>query len=336
MESIAQSWKRIETWLQTFAPTCAASLHPGATPEEIAEAETQLGLALPEDIKAFYRMHNGAAVSHKFSGTSVAAFCPLKDMGGYWQWYQNLAKDDPEWSQHSPIWLRESHIYPFQPAQPVTWHPAWLPFTSTIDRDHLCFDLAPLPAGHVGQILDRCHEVGPFYVPFTGLGQFLSTYAEQLESGICVVEQPLFHPRPDWRYNEGQVPFQYIKERHAAFQQPSPAKPALLQAISLGWNLYDEDNGSIPADEELFEGSPSAFDQAVDACASIYRRILQMEEATQDDRFFAYYGLASLCLEMEECDTDLVFLEKWEAEASNMRLTHWARYEVALWKREFL
>jgi hypothetical protein len=262
----------------------------------------------------------------------------LKDIVGYWQWYQDLAKDDPGGAHYPPIWVRESHIYPFQPVQPVIWHPAWLPFTSTIERDHLCFDLAPLPGGYIGQILDRSHEVGPFYVPFTSFEQFLSTYADQLEAGISVVERPLLHPRKEWQHNQGQVPFQYIKERLAAFQQPSPAKLALLRAISLGWNLYYEDDGSIPAYKKHFGGSPSVFEQAVDTCATIYRGILQMEEATQDDRFFAYYGLASLYLEMEgrESDTDLAFLEKWEAEASNMPSTHWVHYEVALRNRGFL
>jgi cell wall assembly regulator SMI1 len=341
MTSIAQSWRRIEIWLQTFAPMCAALLHPGATPEEIAETETRLGQALPEDIKASYQIHNGAAVSDKFKDTSVARFCPLKDMIGYWQWHQDLAKESPEWVQRQPIWVRESHIYPFQPAQPVSWHPAWLPLTGTVERDLLCVDLAPLPGGHVGQILDRCHEVGPFYVPFTSFEEFLSTYADLLEAGISVVEQPLLHPRQDWRTNNGRMPFHYLKERHAAFQHPSPAKPALLRALRSGWYLYYENDGSTPTYEKLFGGTPSVFEQAVDACISLYRTILQMDEATQDDRFFAYYGLASLYLEREEFtyqfdDSDPVFLEEWEAEASNMPSTHWVHYEVALWKRGLL
>jgi cell wall assembly regulator SMI1 len=36
MNSIAESWKRIDTWLQTFAPARATELHPGVTPEELA------------------------------------------------------------------------------------------------------------------------------------------------------------------------------------------------------------------------------------------------------------------------------------------------------------
>lgn len=340
MGTIAESWRRIETWLQTFAPMCTTHLHSGATPEEIAEAETRLGLTLPEDIKACYRIHNGAAVSGKFASTSVAQFCPLRNMVGHWEWLQDLAKSDPRWAQCPPIWVRENSIYPFQPAQPVTWHPAWLPFTSNVEGDHLCFDLAPLPGGHIGQILDLSHEVGPFSVPFTGIGEFLATFADQLEAGISVIEQPLLHPRKEWQANEGRMPFHSLKERHAAFQHPSPAKPALLRAIRSGWNLYYEDDGSTLAYEKHFEDPPDVFEQAVDACIAIYQTILLMDEATQDDRFFAYYGLASLYLEKGypylPNDPDLAFLEEWETEASNMPSTHWVHYEVALWKREFL
>jgi cell wall assembly regulator SMI1 len=60
MDTISQSWQRIDTWLLAFAPAYAAYLFPGVTAEALEEAEAKLGLTLPADFKASYRIHNGA------------------------------------------------------------------------------------------------------------------------------------------------------------------------------------------------------------------------------------------------------------------------------------
>src|SRR5262249_32244088 len=52
-------WDRIHTWLRQHAPDLEADLYPGASEEDLAEAERALGLTLPEDVKAAYRIHNG-------------------------------------------------------------------------------------------------------------------------------------------------------------------------------------------------------------------------------------------------------------------------------------
>ena len=56
METI---WNRIETWLVANAPEILNNLQPGATDEAIKQAEIFLGIELPEDVKASYRLHNG-------------------------------------------------------------------------------------------------------------------------------------------------------------------------------------------------------------------------------------------------------------------------------------
>jgi len=322
MDMIALAWRRIDTWFETFAPADAKAFLPGAVPSEIEAAETRLGLTLPEDVKASYRIHNGASSEGLLMGRE--RFCTLEQMVGWWEMMRDVSRQDPAWAQRPPIWVRES-INPSQPVQPTSWHLAWLPFTSNIARDHWCFDLAPLSGGHIGQILEWDHDMGPFHVLFTSFEELLSTYADQLEAGLYVQHGPPLNQLRE---------LTHLKERHVAFQQSTPAKPLLQQAISLAWNFRFEDDASITSYDMIFEGDPSAYGKAFDACTTIYQKVLQMHEATLDDRFFAYYGLISLYMQQKGMldNPDLSLFEEWEAEASNMPPAHWVHEEVAFWK----
>jgi cell wall assembly regulator SMI1 len=59
MTTITESWNAIDTWLRGHAPTTAAMLAPGAEPEEIAAAETTLGLTFNPELVESLRQHNG-------------------------------------------------------------------------------------------------------------------------------------------------------------------------------------------------------------------------------------------------------------------------------------
>ena len=52
-------WARIENWLSTNAPEMIDELLPGASDQEIYQAEKSLGIQFPKDVKESYRIHNG-------------------------------------------------------------------------------------------------------------------------------------------------------------------------------------------------------------------------------------------------------------------------------------
>ena len=52
-------WARLETWLHANAPTLVETLQPGATEEQITQAEAFLSVHFPDGFKASYRIHNG-------------------------------------------------------------------------------------------------------------------------------------------------------------------------------------------------------------------------------------------------------------------------------------
>ena len=53
-------WDRIEAWLKINAPEMMNHLLPGVTEQDIRKAEAIFDLALPEEVKASYRIHNGS------------------------------------------------------------------------------------------------------------------------------------------------------------------------------------------------------------------------------------------------------------------------------------
>ena len=57
MDSIERLWKRIEAWLASHAPAVLNKLQPGASAQAIRQAEQALGMALPEEVRASYRIH---------------------------------------------------------------------------------------------------------------------------------------------------------------------------------------------------------------------------------------------------------------------------------------
>lgn len=116
--SVAQSWRRIESWLQKHAPETFASLRPPATTGAIAAIEEQLavfadlGIALPDDVAESLRIHDGCLnVPGSFD---VARSYRLLDARGIVGLRHSLGKicdeispdgtdpNDPWWS---PTWL---------------------------------------------------------------------------------------------------------------------------------------------------------------------------------------------------------------------------------------
>ncbi|WP_143020456.1 hypothetical protein [Sinosporangium album] len=80
--AVNRQWTRIEGWLRTNAPRSYASLRPPAKARTLAVAEAQMGLRLPDDLRASLLRHNGSAGPAAFglgtagSGTGTPARTP--------------------------------------------------------------------------------------------------------------------------------------------------------------------------------------------------------------------------------------------------------------------
>lgn len=170
--TIQASWNRIETWLKQYAPEEFSSLEPGATDQDIQQAETALGITLPEEVRASYHLHNGGA--------------HIADPGSHFLWELQCLEDIvDDWNTSRKI----DHgllvpILPEDQVQPRQWDLHWIPLLSDPGFGCLCLDLAPGPAGQGGQIVEVIWEnPDPRPVIAASFQELLHLYAEQLEAG---------------------------------------------------------------------------------------------------------------------------------------------------------
>ena len=182
--SISESWTRIVAWLRTNAPGQLEHFQPPATDEELEAAASNLGLQLPEDIKEFYRIVNGADPESDSTGIFPPpdrwdmAFGPL-----------TLETVVQEWEMQKE--LLESGDYEglnAEPSQGVAkdwWNLGWIPFADNGGGDFYCIDMAPTDAGTSGQVISHSHESGERKLLATSLGEYLKTLADALEADEC-------------------------------------------------------------------------------------------------------------------------------------------------------
>src|ERR1051326_1121314 len=100
MAAMQEIWKRIEAGFETIqASALWEQFQPGATDAAIQEAEAVLGITLPEEVRASYRIHQG---SHRYGLIGVDEILyelySLAEMVDVWQ--QEVSRDlPPDWMQ---------------------------------------------------------------------------------------------------------------------------------------------------------------------------------------------------------------------------------------------
>ena len=174
MQTIEEIWERIEIWLKRYAPNILSGFQPGATDEELEHAEAVLGVELPEDLKAWYRLHNGSNGRFFLDGWYLLN---VKNLVASWQMGQDLSGGE------------DLEVPPAGPIRRVSWHPRWVPFMSDGSGDYLCLDLAPGPGGQVGQVI--CQPKGDrAWGPFApNLSWYLAFFVTELEEGEYGLDQ---------------------------------------------------------------------------------------------------------------------------------------------------
>ncbi|MFF3350532.1 SMI1/KNR4 family protein [Streptomyces sp. NPDC002779] len=126
----------------------------GVTEEEIAAAETRLGVSLPDELKVLYRVTR-VDWDNDFEAAdraSDAVGCELSEL-------EHLCAIDP--AVRHPGWdLGATHAVNTEPdaaVQGLAGSPGWIDFGSN-GGDAFAVDLTPGPAGHFGQVILVDHE----------------------------------------------------------------------------------------------------------------------------------------------------------------------------------
>jgi cell wall assembly regulator SMI1 len=169
-------WDRIHVWLAANAPVVLASLRPGATEQQIRAAERAMGVTLPDDVRAAYRIHDGNANASFLYGRYWNS---LQEMVDYWRFMKGLLDDGR--------FARSDALVPGEETRSDYWHPAWIPLALDETSSFMALDLAPSPDGDVGQILYWWRDMdSPRHVAAHSFTAWLDDFIDELEEGEWV------------------------------------------------------------------------------------------------------------------------------------------------------
>ncbi|MFJ3728598.1 SMI1/KNR4 family protein [Streptomyces sp. NPDC090045] len=129
----------------------------GATEEEIAAAETRLGVTLSDELKVLYRVTQVYGDDDEFDFEEAerageAVGCELSGLGHLYS--VDAAVRHPGWDHGA---TRTVGIAPDVAVQGLAGSPGWIGFGSN-GGDEFAVDLTPGPAGYFGQVILVDHE----------------------------------------------------------------------------------------------------------------------------------------------------------------------------------
>ena len=148
--SVTERWQTIEEWMARNAREALASLRPPASPQDIAAAESRLGVALPDDYRELLARHDG----QEDLGPMVAycALLPVAELFEKRQWVASLIDG---------------------------WKPTWIPI-GHFQRSYMVLDVAPAAAGQIFV----CHVDDDGKMPIAnGCADLLARYFRELQDG---------------------------------------------------------------------------------------------------------------------------------------------------------
>ncbi|MDY8025145.1 SMI1/KNR4 family protein [Paenibacillus polymyxa] len=144
------------------------NLQVGARDEDFQILESTLGIKLPEEMKNFYRVHNGqdwkVGVSSFVRNLTLS---PIAQIIDNWKFIQEeFDPDDLELDADNEI-------------SPCLWNPKWVPIAENGSGDYLCLDTDPSEGGVVGQVLYFWHDWGNRSVEGNNLYEFIEICLEE-------------------------------------------------------------------------------------------------------------------------------------------------------------
>jgi cell wall assembly regulator SMI1 len=198
--AVADSWKRIEAWLDAHLPPYKHTLRPGLSKKDLAKFEKAVGMPLPEDVRQSLRIHDGQChlpddvFDALFDETPEKAppsligvifgeeLLDLESALREWRRWAKVGEenwDEMEWSQTSTPEGAVQRCYTTR---------GWIPLGALTHSDYFGVDLNPGPNGVVGQVVNFGRDEENKYVLATSWAQFLSDVADELEAGNFAVD----------------------------------------------------------------------------------------------------------------------------------------------------
>jgi cell wall assembly regulator SMI1 len=175
---ISSIWCQIQAWLDEnwFEET---ALPPGANEKQIEAIEKTVGLKLPNDLKEFYRLHDGTGKITLMAFDPWRITYPVLSLSGIAAQWKTIQKALKAGAFDSADFANK----PNGPIAKVWFHPAWIPVVDNQNGDYLFVDLAPGKGGLRGQVIDFFRHSGATNVLTNSFADLLLTVAKQLRAG---------------------------------------------------------------------------------------------------------------------------------------------------------
>ena len=213
---VAESWRRIEAWLDEHLPILKLSLRPGISKKDLAKFEKIVGRPLPDDVRESWMIHDGQcpvpylpdAVGYSVEdddallgkgvvfGSEVLPLLDERDCLasspalGHWRFWAEMvgASERGEDDGMLDEFGRESTSSPEGAIRRLHACRAWIPLVEMNDSNHIGIDLDPGPCGVVGQVINFGRDQERKYVLARSWAHFLEDVADELEAGNFVIQ----------------------------------------------------------------------------------------------------------------------------------------------------
>ncbi|MEY7971550.1 SMI1/KNR4 family protein [Saccharomonospora xinjiangensis] len=170
-DAVAEPWRRLPDPAPGVKPASSADAELlertlraalpgsiGATDAEIAATEARLGVALPEELRALYRVVRGRWEDLRgdveaMDRVAVAVGCELLPLDEIY--LAEAARRPCSWRFAA---LEAVATPPDAAVQGLVGSPGWIAFGDNGGGDRIAIDLTPGPRGHLGQIIMLDHE----------------------------------------------------------------------------------------------------------------------------------------------------------------------------------
>jgi len=224
MLSLQEIWKRIEAGFgMIHASFLLDDLRPGAMDTEIQDTERFLGVNFPDEVKASYRLYNGSNGKMLIGDPDQHLYRLYSsvEMMSDWQREMDLQHQIDQRAeqnqrerrniglQQQKGWMDEGDLLDAEnevffgfdqqvrcnpPDRGWWWHPGWVPLLCSDSGVRLCLDLAPGPAGRIGQIIKLDFDSGDQCPPVIASSwqTLLFTFTQDLEAGEYRLREDIF------------------------------------------------------------------------------------------------------------------------------------------------
>ncbi|NEC68674.1 SMI1/KNR4 family protein [Streptomyces sp. SID9727] len=262
---VARVWAQILEWLAEYTPPSYAALRPGASDDELTELEVALGVRVPEELKALWRLSAGEDGVNG-SGLMLGdwALMPLDAVA---EVHRRQMEVEKEFSGEDG---------------PAFWESWWIPFCSSGPADTV---LGLFLDGRTGEVR-RWTRYGDRDREYTSLAAYLELMAVNLEAPLTAAgpEKPgMLDGALVWGPPDGEDGDQWV--RHLG--QAPPRHPAkTLGAI----------REALPHDErDAFDERRDAVDLTDPGAVAAFLdhwwgRAVEVQEQLEDDIASALRG----------------------------------------------